>query len=288
MGDGTGAWDALGRGPGFWYCPARLEASSEEEEEEEDEEYEEFPWSWSLSWPGAFPGAVPVGVPGVVPGAVPGADGDPGATFCGLRKAFLVQEPLRPPPSALEAKLRWLPAPRELRPTAEEAERNAQELVAEEERVKRKAEKKKLKKKKQKERKKREKLQQESQAKQKTEPSPPSPSSAAAPRHPQGSDAEEEEGARTQPTPGDSAAPPGQEARAEMEEELDLSCTFVFKARQKAGVRLPVPSGETPPGPGPERGRRAPRKVRWDRGWGPEHGQGGGTACDGHPALPPP
>ncbi|XP_017597876.1 PREDICTED: tetratricopeptide repeat protein 31 [Corvus brachyrhynchos] len=58
--------------------------------------------------------------------------------------------------------------------TAEEAERNAQELVAEEERAKRKAEKKKLKKKKQKDRKKREKLGQELKNKENTDLSPPS------------------------------------------------------------------------------------------------------------------
>ncbi|KAM9580428.1 tetratricopeptide repeat protein 31 isoform 2-T2 [Guaruba guarouba] len=291
MGDGTGAWDALGRGPGFWYCPGRLEASSEEEEDEEEDEG----WSWSWPWPGAVPGVVPIAVPGVVPGAVPiavpgavpsvvpiavpgavpsvvpsavpGADSDPGATFCGLRKAFLVQEPLRLPPSALEAKLRSLPAPLELRPTAEEAERNAQELVAEEERVKRKAEKKKLKKKKQKERKKREKLGQESQAKQKAESSPSSTSSPAGTGHPQGGDAEEEEGAWLDPSPRDSTATLGEEggdreARAEeTEEELDLSCTFVFKARQKAGVRLPAPGREKPPGTDTERGGSAPGKA---------------------------
>ncbi|XP_061297001.1 tetratricopeptide repeat protein 31 isoform X2 [Pezoporus flaviventris] len=270
MGDGTGAWDALGRGPGFWYCPGRLEASSDEEEDEEEDEG--LQWSWSWPWPGAVPTVVPV--------AVPSADGDPGSTFCGLRKAFLVQDPLRPPPSALEEKLPWLPAPQDLRPTAEEAERNAQELVAEEERVKRKAEKKKLKKKKQKERKKREKLGQESQAKQKAESTPPSPSSAAGARHPQGGDAEEEEGAWLDPSPGDSAATPGEEggdgeARPEEmeldlglcpprpcpQEELDLSCTFVFKARQKAGVRLPAPGREKPPRTDPERGRIAPGKA---------------------------
>uniref|UniRef100_A0A8V5FYV6 Uncharacterized protein n=1 Tax=Melopsittacus undulatus TaxID=13146 RepID=A0A8V5FYV6_MELUD len=279
MGDGTGAWDTLGSGPGFWYCPGRLEASSEEEEEDEEDD-EGWPWLWP--WPGAVPGvfpiavpgavpgvvpgAVPGAVPGVVPGAVPGAEGDSGDTFCGLRKAFLVPEPLQPRPRSLEAKLRWLPAPRELRPTAEEAERNAQELVAEEERVKRKAEKKKLKKKKQKERKKQEKLRQESQAKQKAEATPPSPSTAAGTGHPQGGDAEEEEGPWLEPGPGDSTAAAEEgadrEARAEeAEEELDLSCTFVFKARQKAGVRLPVPGGEKPPGTGTERGQRAPGKA---------------------------
>ncbi|XP_032775937.1 tetratricopeptide repeat protein 31 isoform X2 [Strigops habroptila] len=272
-GPGPGAPSAaVSRGPGFWYCPGRLEASSEEEEEDDEEEDEEWPWSWPWpvdvpgavpeavpsavpeAVPDAVPGAVPNAVPEAVPGAAPGAGGGPGATFCGLRKAFLVQEPLRLPPSALEAKLRRLPAPRQPRPTAEEAERNARELVAEEERVKRKAEKKKLKKKKQKDRKKREKLGREAQAKQEAESSPPSPSSTTGTGYPQSGDAQEEEGGWPGPSPGDSAAAAGEERgereapAEEMEEELDLSCTFVFKARQKAGVRLPAPGREKPPG----------------------------------------
>ncbi|XP_074003692.1 tetratricopeptide repeat protein 31 [Numenius arquata] len=97
----------------------------------------------------------------------------------------------------------------------QEAERNAQELVAEEERMKKKAEKKKLKKKKQKDRKKREKLGQELKSKQEAE-----------------------------------------------SDELDLSCTFVFKARQKAGVKLPAPGKEKPARMNDaELGKRAPEKA---------------------------
>ncbi|NXP12387.1 TTC31 protein, partial [Thinocorus orbignyianus] len=130
-----------------------------------------------------------------------------------------------------------------------------QELVAEEERMKRKAEKKKLKKKKQKDRKKQEKLGQELKNKQEDESSTSSLSSTVVTGHPQNSNAEEEEGwLDSSPSPclGDSTASlgeegRGQEARAEeMEGELDLSCTFVFKARQKAGVRLPAPGKEKP------------------------------------------
>ncbi|NWS11211.1 TTC31 protein, partial [Pachyramphus minor] len=45
------------------------------------------------------------------------------------------------------------------------------------------------------------------------------------------------------------------------QEELDLSCTFVCKAREKAGVRLRPPGRERPPGTGDtEPGRRAPEK----------------------------
>ncbi|XP_042664001.1 tetratricopeptide repeat protein 31-like isoform X2 [Tyto alba] len=47
-----------------------------------------------------------------------------------------------------------------------------------------------------------------------------------------------------------------------MEDELDLSCTFVFKARQKAGVRLPAPAKEKPARTGTaEPSKRAPGKV---------------------------
>ncbi|NXW12040.1 TTC31 protein, partial [Fregetta grallaria] len=129
------------------------------------------------------------------------------------------------------------------------------ELVAEEERMKRKAEKKKLKKKKQKDRKKREKLGQELKIKQETGSSTPSLSGAAGDRHPQNSNAEEGEGwpgPSRSPCLGDTSASSGEEgegrsARAEeMEDELDLSCTFIFKARQKAGVRLPVPGKQKP------------------------------------------
>ncbi|XP_010566765.1 PREDICTED: tetratricopeptide repeat protein 31 isoform X2 [Haliaeetus leucocephalus] len=46
-----------------------------------------------------------------------------------------------------------------------------------------------------------------------------------------------------------------------MEDELDLSCTFVFKARQKAGMRLPAPGKEKPARmDNVEPGRRVPGK----------------------------
>ncbi|XP_017694540.1 PREDICTED: tetratricopeptide repeat protein 31 [Lepidothrix coronata] len=185
-------------------------------------------------------------------------------SYCGFRKSFLcaeppVPQPPRTPPSALEVRLDRLPTPRWARLTAEEAERNAQELVAEEERVKRKAEKKKLKKKKQKDRKKREKLGQEQKNKENTDPSPPVPSGLTGTGSPQ--DGAEEEGECTDPSPHpeNSTAPPEDTEGAE--EELDLSCTFVCKAREKAGVRLPTPGRERPPGTGDtEPGRRAPEK----------------------------
>ncbi|NWQ69042.1 TTC31 protein, partial [Neopipo cinnamomea] len=132
-----------------------------------------------------------------------------------------------------------------------------QELVAEEERVKRKAEKKKLKKKKQKDRKKQEKMGQEQKNKENTDPvSPSGPTGNGPPQ-----DGAEEEGGCTGPSPypGNSTAP--SEDTEGAEEELDLSCTFVCKAREKAGVRLRPPGRERPPGTGDtELGRRAPEK----------------------------
>ncbi|NXN26420.1 TTC31 protein, partial [Nycticryphes semicollaris] len=146
-----------------------------------------------------------------------------------------------------------------------------QELVAEEERMKRKAEKKKLKKKKQKDRKKREKLGQELENKQEAESSTSSLSSTVGTGHPQNNNAEEGKGwldSVSSPCLRDSTASlgeegSGQEARAEeMEDELDLSCTFVFKAQQKAGVRLPAPGKEKPVRMNDaEPGKRVPEKA---------------------------
>ncbi|XP_032917090.1 tetratricopeptide repeat protein 31-like [Catharus ustulatus] len=162
-------------------------------------------------------------------------------SYCGFRKSFLCPElpPQQPrtSPSVLAARLDRLPTPRLTWLTAEEAERNAQELVAEEERAKRKAEKKKLKKKKQKDRKKREKLGQEQKNKENTDPSPPRGHAGAGTSL---NDAEDE-GCCPEPSScrGDSTVPsedPEPEDTVVAEEELDLSCTFVCKAREKAGV----------------------------------------------------
>ncbi|NXG13626.1 TTC31 protein, partial [Grallaria varia] len=147
------------------------------------------------------------------------------------------------------------------------------ELLAEEERVKRKAEKKKLKKKKQKDRKKREKLGQEQKNKGNTDPSPPSLSSPAGSGPPEGDAEEEGDCTDPSPHPGNSTDPagePGPEDTEGAEEELDLSCTFVCKAREKAGVRLPTPGRDRPPGTGDtELGRRAPEQGSGDTGEGP-------------------
>ncbi|NXY12931.1 TTC31 protein, partial [Atrichornis clamosus] len=53
------------------------------------------------------------------------------------------------------------------------------------------------------------------------------------------------------------------------QEELDLSCTFVCKAREKAGVRLPTLGRDLSPGTGSmEPGRRVPEKGSGDPGEG--------------------
>ncbi|KAF4791271.1 tetratricopeptide repeat domain 31 [Turdus rufiventris] len=194
-------------------------------------------------------------------------------SYCGFRKSFLCPElPPQLPrtsPTVLDARLDRLPTPRLTWLTAEEAERNAQELVAEEERAKRKAEKKKLKKKKQKDRKKREKLGQQQKNKENTDPSPPSGPSGAGPP----SNDAEDVGCCPEPSSchGDSTVPSGEpepEDTLVTEEELDLSCTFVCKAREKAGVRLPPPGSDQSPGTqnlepsrkGPEKGSGDPVK----------------------------
>ncbi|XP_063191317.1 tetratricopeptide repeat protein 31 isoform X3 [Chroicocephalus ridibundus] len=250
--EASGTGDDFGHGPGFWYSPSRLEESSEEEEQyEEEEEWIGFSQHWDAS----------------------SENSDAPYNFCGFKKSFLCQEPLpaHPLPSALEVKMHRLPAPWRHQLTAEEAEKNAQELVAEEERMKRKAEKKKLKKKKQKDRKKREKLGQELKSKQEDESNTSSLNSAVGAGHPQKSNAEEGEGwLSPSPSPclGDSAASSGEEGRGqeakagEMEDELDLSCTFVFKARQKAGVKVPAPGKEKPARTdNTEPGKRVPGKA---------------------------
>ncbi|XP_053832227.1 tetratricopeptide repeat protein 31 isoform X1 [Vidua macroura] len=199
---------------------------------------------------------------------VPVAEGAVPYSYCGFRKSFLCSEPPqqlpRTSPTALEARLHRLPTPCRTWLTAEEAEKNAQELVAEEERAKRKAEKKKLKKKKQKDRKKREKLGQEQKNKENADPSPSSVPAGAGPS----SNGAEDEGCCPEPSPcpGDSTVPseePVPEDTAVTEEELDLSCTFVCKAREKAGVRLPPPGSDQSPGTqNVEPSRKVPEKGR--------------------------
>ncbi|XP_030402953.1 tetratricopeptide repeat protein 31 isoform X3 [Gopherus evgoodei] len=188
-------------------------------------------------------------------------DSVPG-TFCGFRKSFLCKDtsPAPPPQSSLDYQLLDLKLPQRQRVTAEEAEKNAKELVAEEERVKRKAEKKRLKKKRQKDRKRQEKLE------QKLKPKPEMKSN-----EPCLNDDAEEEGAvmslrkgpldssPSQRDPSKASAPRrGEGVRVqvrsehmsteeEMEDELDLSSTFVCKAQRKVGVKPLTPRKEKAP-----------------------------------------
>ncbi|XP_030804334.1 tetratricopeptide repeat protein 31 isoform X1 [Camarhynchus parvulus] len=247
-GDVCPLWDD---GPSVYYYPLGID-DDDDDDEDGNYDYDEDEFAAGLPF---------LDVP-VAEGAVP-------YSYCGFRKSFLCSEPplTRTPPTALDARLDRLPTPRRAWLTAEEAEKNAQELVAEEERAKRKAEKKKLKKKKQKDRKKQEKLGQEQKNKENTDPSPPSGAAGAGPP----SEGAEDEGCCPEPSPcpGDSTVPsgePGPEDTAVAEEELDLSCTFVCKAREKAGVRLPPPGSDRSPGPQNvvEPSRKVPEKGRGD------------------------
>ncbi|XP_059577228.1 tetratricopeptide repeat protein 31 isoform X1 [Alligator mississippiensis] len=144
--------------------------------------------------------------------------------------------------------------------TAEVAEKNAQELVAEEERVKRKAEKKRLKKKKQKDRKRQEKREQELRSKREAESTQPPLNGTVVMVTLENGTAG---GALPAPTtgplkPGKAMAPlpelrPPQapssadaSTEEETEDELDLSSTFVSKARRKVGTRPATPRRERP------------------------------------------
>ncbi|XP_069712821.1 tetratricopeptide repeat protein 31 isoform X2 [Phaenicophaeus curvirostris] len=242
------AWGGVGLGPRLWIRLNRPEGPGEDEEHKDCDEYEEDEDEEEEEWLG-----------------LPWGRGDleilsgfccdtPGASSCP-----------EPPAAALQEKLRRLPTPRSAPRSPEEVERNAQELLAEEERVKRKAEKKKLKKKKQKDRKKREKLEQEQKTQQRAE------SGTVGAGDPRSScDEERERQPDPSPSPGlqDSTGSSGDEGgdrepRAEeTEEELDLSCSFVCKARQKVRLRPPVLGKEQPAGTGDtEPGRRGPGTV---------------------------
>nr|XP_033810817.1 tetratricopeptide repeat protein 31 isoform X2 [Geotrypetes seraphini]XP_033810828.1 tetratricopeptide repeat protein 31 isoform X2 [Geotrypetes seraphini] len=82
-------------------------------------------------------------------------------TFCGFRRSFLCPQDIPQSNFSSNNTILDLKMPTRHRITAEEAEKNANELVAEEERIKNKAEKKRLKKKRQKDRKRQEKLEEE-------------------------------------------------------------------------------------------------------------------------------
>ncbi|NXR70956.1 TTC31 protein, partial [Pycnonotus jocosus] len=135
------------------------------------------------------------------------------------------------------------------------------ELVAEEERAKRKAEKKKLKKKKQKDRKKREKQSQEQKNKENTDPVSGQGAWAG------GHGGDRGEGQSPQGGHLGVGGPRALLAHPSLlpQEELDLSCTFVCKAREKAGVRLPPLGSDRSPGTqNVEPSRKVPEKRSGD------------------------
>ncbi|XP_054247429.1 tetratricopeptide repeat protein 31 [Indicator indicator] len=257
MGEVSGTCDVLHHDLDFWDQKDFCEEYSEEEDDDEyeDEAVENGDWV-GFNEPWVFEDGLPP-FPYL-------ANPFEYQRFVNLFGDHDPPESVSLPSSLLEAKMGRLPAPQGHQLTAEEAERNAQELVAEEERVKKKAEKKRLKKKKQKDRKKREKLEQEQKSALQAKPSTP----AAGVEHPQTSSAEK---GRECPVPNTSAGPRGslgeeeggQRSRIEeLEDELDLSCSFVSKAREKAGVRLPGPSKEKPGrADSTKPGRKVPGKV---------------------------
>ncbi|XP_053921996.1 tetratricopeptide repeat protein 31 isoform X2 [Cuculus canorus] len=237
----AGACGGVGLGPRVWIRLRRPENPGEDEEydEYEDEEEDEEDEEWlGLPWGHGDLEAL-------------------GGSFCAVPGDSPCPEP---PAAALQERLSRLPAPRSAPRSPEEVERIARELLAEEERAKRKAEKKKLKKKKQKDRKKREKLEQEQKTSREAETGT---ADAGNPR----SGCAEERRPDPSPSPGsqDGASSTGEdggdrELRAEeTEEELDLSCSFVCKARQKVRLR---PGKEQPARTGDaEPGRRGPATV---------------------------
>ncbi|XP_064360037.1 tetratricopeptide repeat protein 31 isoform X3 [Dromaius novaehollandiae] len=261
MGDVFGAQDAFDHGGArraagqrcsgweFRYNAGHPEPSSEEENEEE--EWTDYSQDCD----------------------VPDEDSNPAYHFCGFKKSFLCKDPLsaRSPQRFLDTKMHVIDLPWKQQVTAEEAEKNAKELVAEEERMKKKAEKKKLKKKKQKDRKRQEKLCQELKSKEEAELGSSSLNGAAGAGNSDNSGAEEAKDC-PEPSPsqgpGERAACPaeegagGPEAGTEeaVEDELDLSCIFVSKAWQKAGVKLPVPGKEKAAKTGAEPDKRPQEK----------------------------
>ncbi|XP_063166831.1 tetratricopeptide repeat protein 31 [Candoia aspera] len=182
-------------------------------------------------------------------------------TFCGFRRSFLCQPSALLPPqsSSQDFALLDLALPQKQQLTAEEAERNAELLVAEEERLKKKAEKKRVKKKRQKDRKRQERRNLELKAKgeaSKSSDGQDEGTLAAVPsmleEGPPDSD-----GASTEASPGRSCSRSmeEEEEEEEAEEELDLSSTFVSKARLKVGTQPPLPRKEK--GGRLSRGRKA-------------------------------
>ncbi|XP_074679771.1 uncharacterized protein LOC141923137 [Strix aluco] len=222
----SGARDAFSLGPGVWYCPGQLEESSEEEEEEEDEAWLRFSQPWDVS----------------------SEDSDPPYNFCGFKKSFLCEEPPRAPPQRSRgeaaAAAHALGAPAHGRGSGEErAGAGGRGGADEEEGGEEEA---------------------EEEGGRKTEKTGETGPRAAKPtggrgellgpaqrwgrRAPPTASVEEGAGqAGPSPSPclGGSVAASGEE---EMEEELDLSCTFVFKAGRKRACGCRRPARRSQPG----------------------------------------
>uniref|UniRef100_A0A8C6Y4Z3 Tetratricopeptide repeat domain 31 n=1 Tax=Naja naja TaxID=35670 RepID=A0A8C6Y4Z3_NAJNA len=166
----------------------------------------------------------------------------PYTTFCGFRRAFLYPPsvPLPPQSSNLDLALLGLALPQKPQLTAEEAEQNAKLLVAEEERLKKKAEKKRMKKKRQKDRKKQEKRNLELKAKSEATKSSAGRDEGTLTL----SDGlPDSEGSFNEASPGRSPSSSMEEVEA-AEDELDFSSTFVSKARRKVDAQSLLPRKE--------------------------------------------
>ncbi|XP_053110556.1 tetratricopeptide repeat protein 31 [Hemicordylus capensis] len=248
-----------------WYCEEEegdryfnyedWEGSSEEaaEEEEEDEDNQEEKVATAAA--GAGRSASP-------------------ATFCGFKRSFLCKPSAAPAPassssSSPDCPLLGIAVPLRQQLTAEEAQRNAEELVAEEERVKKKAEKKRMKKKRQKDRKRQEKREQQLQAgsSAQAEASPHSPGAqepdplaalprAVGPALPGSEESSTQDPSESLASPGRS---PSRSTEEETEEELDLTSTFVSKARLKVGTKPPLPRKEKAARPEAKERQELPR-----------------------------
>ncbi|XP_077789786.1 tetratricopeptide repeat protein 31 isoform X4 [Podarcis muralis] len=161
------------------------------------------------------------------------------ATFCGFKKSFLCKPPAFALPassSSQDSPLLGISLPQKQLLTAEEAARNAAELVAEEERIKKKAEKKRMKKKD-------EYLNSSSSGVQGSACLAAIPS-ALGPARPDSEESSTQDLSENMASPGRS---PSRSTEEETEEELDLTSTFVSKARLKVGSKpppLPLPRKE--------------------------------------------
>ncbi|XP_067324555.1 tetratricopeptide repeat protein 31 isoform X2 [Anolis sagrei] len=216
-------------------------------------------------------------------GEEPEAEGkaweDTQGTFCGFKKSFLCKPPSAPQQpshhSDPDCQLLDIVLPQKQQLTAEEVEKNAEELVAEEERIKREAEKKrqkkKQKKKRQKDRKRQEKHGQESKDESAKSPCEKDVdnrgSSAALPSASSGAGLLDSEEDSLEASPGGSPSAEEEEevaTAAAGEEELDLSSTFVSKALLKVGSKPMLPKKEMPAKPSKKEveGKRKPEVPR--------------------------